>query len=140
MVGAVIAVEIVEPGPRADELLMAMGETLAAKPRRKQDRAAFFWFGSVSPQAAWEAAVDAVNAAGADWADHLHLRLPPELNDRPRNPAPVLRCSFCAKPEPIVEKLIAGPAVYICDECVAHCVEVLEGGRAQRIPEPRADD
>ena len=29
-----------------------------------------------------------------------------------------LRCSFCGKPQDQVRKLIAGPSVYICDECV----------------------
>ena len=35
-------------------------------------------------------------------------------------------CSFCGKPRPQLRKLIAGPGVYICDECVALCVEILE--------------
>lgn len=35
-------------------------------------------------------------------------------------------CSFCGKPRPKLRKLIAGPGVYICDECVALCVEILE--------------
>ena len=36
------------------------------------------------------------------------------------------RCSFCAKPAEQAKKLIAGPGVYICDACVAGCVELLE--------------
>jgi hypothetical protein len=36
-----------------------------------------------------------------------------------------LKCSFCGKPESEVEKLIAGPAVFICGECVAKCVAIL---------------
>ena len=35
-------------------------------------------------------------------------------------------CSFCGKPRPQLRKLVAGPGVYICDECVALCVEILE--------------
>ena len=35
-------------------------------------------------------------------------------------------CSFCGKPRPKLRKLIAGPGVYVCDECVALCVEILE--------------
>jgi hypothetical protein len=35
-------------------------------------------------------------------------------------------CSFCGKPRPQLRKLIAGPGVYVCDECVALCVEILE--------------
>ena len=36
-----------------------------------------------------------------------------------------LRCSFCAKASSDVEKVIAGPGVYICNECVGLCNEVL---------------
>ncbi|OCQ99701.1 ATP-dependent protease ATP-binding subunit ClpX [Oscillatoriales cyanobacterium USR001] len=37
-----------------------------------------------------------------------------------------LRCSFCGKSQEFVRKLIAGPGVYICDECVELCNEILE--------------
>jgi ATP-dependent Clp protease ATP-binding subunit ClpX len=37
-----------------------------------------------------------------------------------------LRCSFCNKSQDQVRKLIAGPGVYICDECVELCNEILE--------------
>jgi len=36
-----------------------------------------------------------------------------------------LACSFCGKRQDEVWKLIAGPSVYICDECVALCVDIL---------------
>ncbi|HTI73122.1 MAG TPA: ClpX C4-type zinc finger protein, partial [Candidatus Limnocylindria bacterium] len=35
-------------------------------------------------------------------------------------------CSFCGKPKNEVKKLIAGPGVYICDNCVAVCKSVLD--------------
>jgi hypothetical protein len=38
----------------------------------------------------------------------------------------VVRCSFCQKPAPDVDKLISGPGIYICDECVRLCVQILE--------------
>ncbi|MCB9676231.1 MAG: hypothetical protein H6737_14005 [Alphaproteobacteria bacterium] len=38
---------------------------------------------------------------------------------------PRLCCSFCGKASTEVKKLIAGPSVYICDECVALCNEIL---------------
>ncbi len=38
----------------------------------------------------------------------------------------VLRCSFCGKGQDEVKKLIAGPLVYICDECVGLCNEIIE--------------
>ena len=37
-----------------------------------------------------------------------------------------LRCSFCNKTQDQVRKLIAGPNVYICDECVEVCSEIIE--------------
>lgn len=37
----------------------------------------------------------------------------------------VFRCSFCAKTQMQVRKIIAGPEVNICNECVLLCVEVL---------------
>ena len=37
-----------------------------------------------------------------------------------------LRCSFCNKPQDKVKKLIAGDGVYICDECVEVCAEIVE--------------
>lgn len=37
-----------------------------------------------------------------------------------------LKCSFCGKPQDQVKKLIAGPDVYICDECVELCNEILD--------------
>ncbi|MFF4411730.1 ClpX C4-type zinc finger protein [Streptosporangium sp. NPDC001559] len=36
-----------------------------------------------------------------------------------------IHCSFCAKPKTEVEKVIAGPGVYICNECVDLCVAIL---------------
>jgi hypothetical protein len=40
-----------------------------------------------------------------------------------------LRCSFCAKPNTDVEKVIAGPGVYICNECVGLCNDILRAER-----------
>ena len=38
---------------------------------------------------------------------------------------PECKCSFCGKPQDEVEKLIAGPDVYICDECIELCNEIV---------------
>ncbi|HSC50760.1 MAG TPA: ClpX C4-type zinc finger protein [Gaiellaceae bacterium] len=35
------------------------------------------------------------------------------------------RCSFCGKDKSDVRKLVAGPGVHICDECIALCVEII---------------
>jgi hypothetical protein len=42
-------------------------------------------------------------------------------------PAKVLYCSFCGKSQHQVRKLIAGPSVYICDECVELCEDIVDG-------------
>lgn len=54
-----------------------------------------------------------------------------------------LRCSFCGKGQDEVRKLIAGPAVYICDECVELCNDIIaeenekeEAERAAQLPKP----
>ncbi len=44
---------------------------------------------------------------------------------RNRGYSPVLRCSFCNKTQNEVKKLIAGPDVYICDECVEVCSDII---------------
>lgn len=41
------------------------------------------------------------------------------------NKEKVLHCSFCGKSQHEVRKLIAGPSVYVCDECVALCNEII---------------
>ncbi|MBU1866702.1 MAG: ATP-dependent Clp protease ATP-binding subunit ClpX, partial [Actinobacteria bacterium] len=38
----------------------------------------------------------------------------------------LLKCSFCGKSQKQVKKLIAGPGVYICDECIDLCTEIIE--------------
>ena len=37
-----------------------------------------------------------------------------------------LSCSFCEKAQKEVKKLIAGPNVFICDECVKLCLEIID--------------
>lgn len=37
----------------------------------------------------------------------------------------IAACSFCRKPNTQVRKLVAGPGVYICDECVDLCVQII---------------
>ena len=43
----------------------------------------------------------------------------------PGNAALEVNCSFCAKPSSAVAKVIAGPGVYICNECVRLCNDIL---------------
>jgi len=42
------------------------------------------------------------------------------------NDEKTLKCSFCGKPQSRVRKLIAGPGVYICDECIGVCTTILD--------------
>jgi ATP-dependent Clp protease ATP-binding subunit ClpX len=56
----------------------------------------------------------------------------------------LLKCSFCGKSQKQVKKLIAGPGVYICDECIELCNEIIEeelaeGGELllEELPKPR---
>ncbi len=44
----------------------------------------------------------------------------------PSESSDTLYCSFCRKSQHDVKKLIAGPAVLICDECVALCVKIID--------------
>ncbi|MBC9954517.1 ATP-dependent Clp protease ATP-binding subunit ClpX [Leucobacter sp. cx-42] len=49
----------------------------------------------------------------------------------------VLKCSFCGKSQKQVAQLIAGPQIYICDECVSLCNEIIEERLSeQQAPEP----
>ncbi len=44
----------------------------------------------------------------------------------------MLICSFCGKDESEVDTLVCGPAVYICDECIKLCAEILFDLKADR--------
>src|SRR5688572_13982744 len=45
---------------------------------------------------------------------------------------PLLHCSFCTKSEKEVQKLVAGPGVYICDVCIRLCNQIIvEEGRTR---------
>lgn len=55
-----------------------------------------------------------------------------------------LKCSFCGKLQEQVKKLVAGPGVYICDECIELCNEIIEeeladeeGLELGEIPKPK---
>jgi len=55
-----------------------------------------------------------------------------------------LTCSFCGKAQEEVKKLIAGPAVYICDECIELCKDIIAeeaqldepASRTGKLPKP----
>jgi hypothetical protein len=49
-------------------------------------------------------------------------------------------CSFCLKPQGEVTRLVAGPGVYICNECVALCALLAGGESAAPVPQLAAWD
>ncbi len=56
----------------------------------------------------------------------------------------LVKCSFCGKSQKQVKKLIAGPGVYICDECIDLCNDIIEEERSdttkvgfEELPKPR---
>jgi ATP-dependent protease Clp ATPase subunit len=50
----------------------------------------------------------------------------------------IASCSFCLKPNTEIAKLVAGPGVYICNECVDLCVQVIEGEKNKpAVPVPQ---
>jgi ATP-dependent Clp protease ATP-binding subunit ClpX len=49
-----------------------------------------------------------------------------------RKSTAALTCSFCGKHQRQVNKLVAGPGVYICNECIDLCVEII----AKERPKP----
>ena len=60
-----------------------------------------------------------------------------------KNSDDVLRCSFCNKSQNEVRKLIAGPTVFICDECVGVCQDIIDedqnyepSSRSVHLPKP----
>ena len=53
--------------------------------------------------------------------------------------ADLLKCSFCGKSQKQVQQLIAGPGVYICDECVELCNEIIEERLAEAGEEPSSE-
>ena len=62
---------------------------------------------------------------------------------RKKGEGDILRCSFCNKNQRDVKKLIAGPTVYICDECVEICLDIIqeekdsnESKARARLPKP----
>jgi len=62
---------------------------------------------------------------------------------RTREPNGVLKCSFCGKSQNDVRKLIAGPTVYICDECIELCNDIIaeeweeeKSREIRRLPKP----
>ncbi len=52
----------------------------------------------------------------------------------------LLKCSFCGKSQKQVKKLIAGPNVYICDECIELCNEIIEEEFSENVEAAQLDE
>ena len=64
------------------------------------------------------------------------------MTDSPKKKGKVLRCSFCDKSQDEVVKLIAGPNVFICNECISLCGELIteefpEDYEKKPLPKPK---
>ena len=51
----------------------------------------------------------------------------------------IRRCSFCGKPQSQVRRLVAGSGVYICDECVTVCMDIINEDIIDGSSAPKAD-
>ena len=60
------------------------------------------------------------------------------MTDAVAEKAFIALCSFCGKPNTQVAKLVAGPGVYICDECVALCQLIIGESQSGSVPQLRA--
>jgi ATP-dependent Clp protease ATP-binding subunit ClpX len=60
-----------------------------------------------------------------------------DRSGRGSDPAKVLYCSFCGKSQHEVRKLIAGPSVFICDECVELCNDIIREELEEKTPASR---
>lgn len=80
--------------------------------------------------------LDAVNRQG-----YLDAMTGTRSSSAPSRPD-VLRCSFCSKDKDEVAKLVAGPGVYICNECVELCNHIFAEESLARVPgwQDRPDD
>lgn len=65
-------------------------------------------------------------AYGGDWEEKIEI---PRIPEEPPGSFG-FRCSFCGKAQGEVAKLIAGPTVYICNECIEICNETIADSQA----------
>lgn len=70
-------------------------------------------------------------AFGSAWEERLGIPEIPEDVNR-------IRCSFCGKAQEEVAKIIAGATVYICNECVGICNEIVSEGEQPKDETDRA--
>src|SRR2546421_11597134 len=81
-----------------------------------------------------ERAVDTWDpATGTPLWDHARPLIEEALAEASARTA---KCSFCGKSQKKVKKLIAGPGVYICDECINLCNDIIREELAEEKPEP----
>lgn len=70
---------------------------------------------------------------------HFREETPKERGMSQSTQRPLSRCTFCTKSQDQVKRLIAGPGVFICDECVMLCLAVIEPSVGIEGPAATAD-
>lgn len=70
----------------------------------------------------------------ADLARHLFPTPSSPPTETGATPAP-FGCTWCGKPKDAVRKLVTGPNVFICDECIALCVTILREDLGEGWPD-----
>jgi ATP-dependent Clp protease ATP-binding subunit ClpX len=62
---------------------------------------------------------------------------PPASSEAATSQAPAaVACTFCLKRAADVQKMVAGPGVFICNECVGLCAEIIASEAAAEMPKP----
>jgi len=57
-----------------------------------------------------------------------------DIKTKDQESSKLLYCSFCGKSQHEVRKLIAGPSVFICDECVELCNDIIREEMQDQVP------
>ena len=129
-------------------------DQVIAEPQDLRDRAdvvAADWATRRSTRAGERAPGDGVPSSGAMSPGHRTVDATPTAPAEQGSPVArigesgdLLKCSFCGKSQKQVKKLIAGPGVYICDECIDLCNEIIEEELSEstevsfdELPKPR---
>src|SRR5947208_5566684 len=118
--------EIIDLRKRLDQIIADKSEQPIEKVARDTERDFFM----SADEAKEYGIIDRVIA-------HHQMARPTDTNEQ-------LLCSFCGKSQRQVKKLIAGPGVYICDECIDLCNEIIDEELAapptfelESLPKPR---
>jgi len=114
--------------------------------QRAKQLAQQFRIGHLSRRAVLQRAVLIAGAVPAAWELLRRIGVPLAAEGIAQAQAPLepaialLRCSFCDQDQNETRKLIAGPSVVICDECVEVCNHILAGEEPPEVPDDGTDN